>query len=977
VTDPVQVPPEVLSLIERFDRNRAAYVSPTYNETQCRQEFINPMFKALGWDLDNTQGYAEPYKDVVHEYSMKIEGASKAPDYSFRIGGTRKFFVEAKKPGVNIKDDPRPAYQLRRYAWSAKLPVSVVTDFAELAIYDCHPKPEKTDRASSSRVLYLTYKDYPERWHEVAAVLSREAILMGSFDSFAEEMKGRRGTVEVDQEFLAEMRGWREDLASHIASWNPTIGQAEVNYAVQQIIDRIVFLRICEDRGIEEYGQLQELLVGSTVYERLCGIFSGADAKYNSGLFHFTQEKGRQEAPDTLTPGLTIDDTVLKKILRRLYYPDSPYEFRVLPADILGQVYEQFLGQVIRLTPSHRAVVEDKPEVKKAGGVYYTPTYIVHHIVEGTLGKLLEGKTVRQAAKLRILDPACGSGTFLIAAYQRLLDWHLDTYIKGGVEANQDKLRQSVSGDWRLTTTERKRILLNSIYGVDIDSQAVEVTKLSLMLKVLEGETEETLQTTFHLLHERALPDMASNIKCGNSLVGTDVQNQMLEEDETINAFDWDSDFKAIMDAGGFDVVIGNPPYDVLEKDRGKSSWPHGVLADYVRERPEYEPALGGKTNLFRFFIVRCLTLTKVGGRYGMIVPLALLADISTARTRAHLMLSGKGLVADCFPQKDKAKRRVFRKAKLSTMVFTCERVGRLPQRMAKIDVRTYPWNSFDDPHREVTIRLKDSALLDPENLPIPMTDEANWAVCHKIHSSKNVGRLKEVAAFSITRGEINQTIYRDFIGSDSTKARLLKGVEVGPYRLNEKLSQGEREWLDEQSFLAHHGPRPVINKRRIATQRITGVDERLRVVATIVDPPMYFADSTNSIALADGVTDYRLEYLLCLLNSTLYQWRFKLTSTNNNVGTNELESMPFRSIDFSDEEDAQRHTDLVALGERMLRLNVHHAAATLPHELTGLERRIEATTREIDEAVYPLFGLSPADVSVIEGEAAREAVSA
>jgi hypothetical protein len=192
----------------------------------------------------------------------------------------------------------------------------VVTDFAELAIYDCHAKPEKTDKASSSRVLYLTYKDYPERWNEVAAVLSREAILMGSFDSFAEELKGQRGTVEVDQEFLAEMRGCREDLASHIASWNPTIGQAEVNYAVQQTIDRIVFLRICEDRGIEEYGQLQELLDGAAVYDRLCDIFRGADAKYNSGLFHFTQEKGRQEAPDTLTPGLTIDDTALKKILR-------------------------------------------------------------------------------------------------------------------------------------------------------------------------------------------------------------------------------------------------------------------------------------------------------------------------------------------------------------------------------------------------------------------------------------------------------------------------------------------------------------------------------------------------------------------------------------------------------------------------------------------------------------------------------------
>lgn len=332
--------------------------------------------------------------------------------------------------------------------------------------------------------------------------------------------------------------------------------------------------------------------------------------------------------------------------MRRLYYPDSPYEFRVLPADILGQVYEQFLGQVIRLTAGHRAVVEDKPEVRKSGGVYYTPTYIVDHIVQETLGRALDGKSARQAARLRVMDPACGSGSFLIAAYQRLLDWHLARYIEEGADKHQTELRQGPTGDWRLAIKERKRILLNSIYGVDIDAQAVEVTKLSLMLKVLEGETEESLNQTLRLFHERMLPDLADNIKCGNSLVGTDIQNQLLEDDRgRVNPSDWGHEFKAIMDGGGFDVVIGNPPYDVLEKDRGKSSWPHNALSDYVRLASEYEPALGGKTNMFRFFIVRSLTLTKIGGRYGMIVPLSLLADISTAKTRGppHAVVKGFG----------------------------------------------------------------------------------------------------------------------------------------------------------------------------------------------------------------------------------------------------------------------------------------------------------------------------------------------
>ena len=144
---------------------------------------------------------------------------------------------------------------------------------------------------------------------------------------------------------------------------------------------------------------LRSLCNGNNTYGRLQELFYKADDRYNSGLFHFRHEKDEAEPPDNLTPKLTIDDKPLKEILKRLYYPDSPYEFSVLPADILGQVYEQFLGKVIRLTSDHRAVVEDKPEVKKAGGVFYTPTYIVDYIVKNTVGKLLEGKTPKTGAE--------------------------------------------------------------------------------------------------------------------------------------------------------------------------------------------------------------------------------------------------------------------------------------------------------------------------------------------------------------------------------------------------------------------------------------------------------------------------------------------------------------------------------------------------------------------------------------------------
>src|SRR5205085_9489544 len=280
-------PQLVLELIERYNRNRAAYRSNQYNEAQLRIEFLNPFFEALGWDVNNKQGYAEAYKDVINEDAIKVGGATKAPDYSFRVGGTRKFFVEAKKPAINLKDASDPAFQLRRYAWSAKLPLSILTDFEELAIYDCRFKPAKDDKATTARITYLTYTDYPQRWEEIASVFSREAILKGSFDTYAEETRGKRGTAEVDTAFLQEIESWREMLARHLASRNKNLTQRELNYAVQMTIDRIIFLRICEDRGIEEYERLKALLKGSNVYDRLCTLFVEADERYNSVLFHF------------------------------------------------------------------------------------------------------------------------------------------------------------------------------------------------------------------------------------------------------------------------------------------------------------------------------------------------------------------------------------------------------------------------------------------------------------------------------------------------------------------------------------------------------------------------------------------------------------------------------------------------------------------------------------------------------------------
>ena len=307
-----------------------------------------------------------------------------------------------------------------------------------------------------------------------------------------------------------------------------------------------------------------------------------------------------------------------------MYYPESPYDFSVFPADILGQVYEQFLGKVIQLTDKHEAKIEDKPEVRRAGGVYYTPTNIVDHIVQATLEPLLAGKTTRAALNLRFLDPSCGSGSFLIGAYDYLLRWFKESYINEGAQKRSRVMYRAASGEFRLTLAERKRILTSCIYGVDIDRQAVEVTKLSLVLKVLEEESQETINSQIKLFDiERVLPDLDRNIRCETVWLAQTMDHLILtpSEEDSLNPFDWASAFPEIMRAGGFHAVIGNPPYDVLEKERGGASWPHALLAEYLAYRQDYDPAEGGKLNLYRIFLVQAIGLTRPSGMFGMIVP--------------------------------------------------------------------------------------------------------------------------------------------------------------------------------------------------------------------------------------------------------------------------------------------------------------------------------------------------------------------
>lgn len=928
---------------ELFARNRDQYRNPDYKEAQLRHEFLDPFFEALGWDVSNAQGWSEQYKEVVNEDALKIGGATRAPDYSFRIGGVRKFFAEAKKPALLIKTDASAAYQLRRYAWSAKLPLSILSDFEELAVYDCRARPSDKDKPSVGRINFFTFDQYLDRLSEIYDVFSKEAVLRGSFDRYIQETKGKRGTTPVDAEFLKEIEAWRATLAKNIATNNPRLTLDELNDAVQRTIDRIIFLRMAEDRGAEEYGRLASLAKRASTYRGLLELCHGADAKYNSGLFDFSA--------DALTPQLRIDDEKLSGILADLYYPQSPYEFAVLAADTLGNVYEQFLGKVIRLTPAHQAKIEEKPEVKKAGGVYYTPTYIVDYIVKQTIGKLIDGKSPDEIAALRILDPACGSGSFLLGAYQLLLDHHLNWYVANrDKKLAQNKIYESATG-WRLTTAEKKRILLNNIFGVDIDRQAVEVTKLSLLLKVLEDETQETLGKQLSLFKERALPNLDANIRCGNSLIGTDyfVGQLMPDADELrrVNPFDWAREFPEVMRNGGFDCVIGNPPWGAEFREDERS---------YLVNR---YPAIPTKTkDSYLYFVVKAIDTLRVAGILGFIIPNTWLL-INNAKDFRRELLSwhvheiidhGDGVFKDAVVES-------------ATVILTKSR-------------------DADGQCRAVRIRKgetvvdhiieKRSWLEDEFYRIIVDLDKNAQQLLKKLR--KQSGTFEQLCTitwgikpYQVGYGDPPQTremLENRIYHSDKPKGKdwkpLLVGSDVNRYSLRFPGNQ----FIKYGKWLMYPSNESLMQQPKILMRQTSDI------LRACYDDNGYYCQNSVFIVHSNEVN---LKYLLGLLNSKLLGFVYKLGNPQigkvfAEIKPSVMKQLPIRTINFADAADKARHDRVVALVDLMLALHQRLHAAQTAADRELLQRQIDATDAQIDALVYELYGLTEEEVKIIEG---------
>ena len=946
-TAPATAQEKLGELGDRFRSNINQYKNPNYNEENTRADFIDKFFALLGWDMDNTAGTGERYREVIREKSIRIDYQRKAPDYAFRVGELTKFFVEAKKPSVIIKDDALSAFQLRRYGFSVELPLSILTNFAEFAVYNTKIKLTEKDTASTARIFYCTYDQFFDRcsipgyatnFDYIDGIFSRKNVWGEKFDDYADSDAIKRGTSPVDKELLLAVEKWRETLAVSIAKRNPTLDVRYINIAVQKIIDRILFLRIAEGRRIERYENLLRATQGAGVYNRLQELFIDADKKYNAGLFE------RQHWLENII----VDDKVIAPVIKGLYGEKCPYAFEAIPIEILGSIYERLLGKTILLTTRHKATVDYKPEVRKAGGVFYTPQYIVDYIVQETIGrKIVPSKPI---PTLTILDPACGSGSFLIGAYSFLLKTYLSYYTHN--EKIQKKslksgtIYEAGANTYRLSIEEKQRILLNNIFGVDIDPIAVEVAKLSLYLKLMEDETAESCENLFRYSDMKALPNIDKNIRCGNSLIESDFYNgnkSLFDDDamQKVNAFDWKKEFPAVFKSGGFDVVIGNPPY----VQQSMTEYFSVDVAEYLKLK--YSSSMG-RLNTFGFFIERSFSLLlKKAGGIGIIIP-------NTILTQEYYQSLRKSILKHRIDSLTQFSKPVFTQAVVETVIFVAS--AEEATKDHDVDVIHYD-NRNMEPLTSKTIR-QNVFLTSHSNAFLTETTGKLLKLKRKIEKQKiPLGQIVNINQAIALKHDRSLSLFR------SKKGKRYKPVIDGRHISRYSLHWGG-DYLAYDVNNIHSCKRTDIFE---ASEKILFRRVGDRLIATY-DNKQFYALNTL-VVITPKNTGFSVKLLLAIFNSTLLNFYYQhfLKSTKKVFSENQARQVAQLPIPMLETIPAKSKSRLVELVDHMLiaQVNLRDSATDLDRQRA--QQRVTILDGQIDKAVYELYGLTEEESRIVE----------
>ncbi len=985
------------ALVEKYESNRNFYRTLNFNETQVRNEFLDPLFEVLGWDIRNMSGKKTNEREVLLEESLKADAAthSKKPDYTFRLFGERKFFLEAKKPCVDISTDDNPAKQVRRYGYTANLKISVLSNFEDLYIYDTSYKVEDGDTLVKARIKAYHYTDYENVAEELLELVGKESVYTGHFEEVWDDIELNVVHQSVDSLFLEQINQWRLMLGQQILSYDPDLEIDYLGDIVQSYINKILFLRVCEDRNIETYQRLLTIADHNS-HKELVAKFKEADNKYNSGLF---EELISEDVIGNISSSFWM-------IIRQLYFPESPYSFTVLSSDILGRIYEIFLAEKLAVVDGELKIVK-KPENAERD-IVTTPNFVVREILHQTAAEIIQGKTANEINNLKCADIACGSGAFLLELYQLLYDSLVDYYF----ENDRSKLVQTSIDTYKLPYEMKRNLLVNCIYGVDKDFNAVEACKFGLLLKLLEDEDVNSL-SSFHPI----LPDLSNNIFYGNSLLST--ADVPADDAFEINPFDFGD--------RTFDLIVGNPPYMKTEDIKAFTPKEKSLYEKGNRYTSAYK-----QYDKYFLFIERALNLLKPDGYLGYVVPNKFMKVGAAKELRnfiannaylktmisfgAHQVFADKSTYT-CIIVLEKNKHENFKYSEVSDFIGWRVR-----------NVNAYKF--CDRP--SVTINADTWILCTDEHLPLlnavtahtkPLGDIVGddyifngiQTSANKIYVFVPISETRTTYTFKAFDGneyEVEKAVTKPYFktaqGADamSTYRTFKPNARVFfPYKKDNDghlqlipLTTIQRRYPLFYTFLMAAKPELDKASRDIQPKPTTAdewyrygrhqsleaceVEEKM-IVGVLAQTDKYAIDNNGTLVSSGGTagyclvsipsdSQYSIYYIQAILGSIQGEW---LASLYGEIfrggyiarGTKVLKQIPIREIDFTDQNERNVHDDIADRQKRLIELGDKISkAAKNRRSLIPLQRQFDLLKHEQQNVINMLYGMTNDEVSLI-----------
>jgi type I restriction-modification system DNA methylase subunit len=980
----------IKDLVRKYHSNREIYLKPDYNETQLRTDFLDPLFEMLNWDIKNSTGKPTNEREVLVEEGLKadVNSNTKKPDYTFRLFSERKFFLEAKKPNVKIQSDNEPAKQVRKYGFTAKLKISVLSNFEYLAIYDCSQKVEKDDSVTKSRINIYHYTEYESAFEDINKQLGNRAVYSGEFDETWKKIEEQLKFSSVDDLFLAHINEWRILLGKEIYSHKSDLSIAQLNDIVQSYINSIIFLRVCEDRNLETYKTLFNFAEHND-FTSLIKKFKEADKKYNAGLFD-------QPLTDKV---ISDSSSAFWEIIKDLYFPESSYSFSVFASDILGNIYEIFLGEQL-VFENGQISLQKKPE-NVDRDIVTTPTFIIQDILRQTVVEHCKNKSDDQILNSSFSDISCGSGAFLLETYQLLQDILVDYYLAN----DQTKLIQTGITSFKLPFLIKRKVLENCIFGIDKDYNAVQACIFGLLLKLLENEDNASITTP-------ALPNIHQNIQFGNSLIEpSETRKEYYNE---INPFNFGKT--------KFDVIVGNPPYMATEHMKEFTPLELPIY------KTKYESSFKQFDKYF-LFIERGLELLKEGGYFGYIVP-SKFAKVGAGQKLRELLADKKAVeqiisfgANQIFQNKTTytclliLKKEKLEKVKYlevnSLKNWKTRNIGSENFDEFKIDSLAadgwvlYP-SILKPIYESIIFQSKTlEELIGSENIYNGIQTSANNIYIHSIekedqdfvHFTKDgikwkVEKTLTRPYFKTSNGDDSLYTYRpflpnsfviypyiktkkgiEFVENDDLKANYPKTYKFLNY-YRDKLDNGKRDIKPEPETKKEwyrYGRHQSLDKCDVPAKIIVGV---------LSQGNKYAIDYFGTLISSGGTAGYcmitlphnfpySIYYIQALLNSKYLEWFSALIGEVFRGGyiargTKVLKKLPIRLIDFEIKSDKKIHDKIAKIQQELIEIqgkidkNNGDKRVLIP-----LKREFDTLKTTLDDTLKTLFKLGEADSNV------------